>query len=441
MKRLMFTSQPIAAKINTIIVLLIIVFYGESYRLSHANNITDYNKAFDLLIEKNYEPAKKILNEQLLRHDITVQQGLSTLLQEPFFLEEEVLQSVITSQEELDYLRKVIIYKRLADHITKGLKTDFEIIYALFDWTVRNISLFHDKDVGHDFNAYPYDYMMRGFGGCDRSAWVLSTLASQAGFRAHNIALPNHTMTRIYINNKWVMFDAFYNVVFKNSERLLELNESPEIQTFIKKNKCYKDNFFNDLTECKFEIICEPLSVLPKMKFLQNAFNENLKSPPKFYYDILEEIAFFISSIIPENQINDKTISIPYSIPGKKQIISVALYPFVNRFIYNSSGLMKNKFEHLFPNEKYLTNAKENQLMGNYAEAIDEYNKLIASPPNSDLIDMLVYYKALCYYEIHDLKTAKHLFESYKINYPKRNMLNGVNYHLKIIEKDLYKLT
>jgi len=436
---LKFNSKLITYNLSVIFTILL--FSGYMVSFAEADYTAKYNKALDLLIEKDYEPAKNIFNEQLLKLNIdNIPQGLSTLLQEPFFLEEEVLESVITSQEELDYLRKVVIYKKLADHITKGLKTDFEIIYALFDWTVRNISLFHDKDVGQDINAYPYDYMMRGFGGCDRSAWVLTTLAGQAGFRAHIIVLPYHTMTQIFIENKWVLFDPFYNNVFKSTKGLSGLNEPLEVQSFIKEKKCYKDNFFNDLMECRFEIICEPLSVLPKMKLLQNTFDKNLNSPPALYYDVLEEIEFLISSMITVKPKEDATISIPYNIPGKKQRISLALYPFSNRFGYRP-GLISNNFELLFPNQKYITRAREFQLTGNYVEAMGEYNKLIASPPDASLIDTLVYYKALCYYEMQDLKEAKHLFESYKENYPDGDMINGVVYHLQMIERELLKGT
>ncbi len=417
-----------------------IIFHGLFSRLAYSQNETKFDIALEQLLNKDYENAKKLLSIELQKQTVDIPENLSPLLTEPFFAINEINEQDIVALDDLDYIRKVVIYKKLVETITKGLRSDREIIFALFDWVYRNITVscgIKERGLGRETTAFPYDYMMRGFGGCDRSAWVLVALANQAGFHANIVAMPSHSMTQIFFENKWVLFDCFYNVIFKNEENLLGLDDLPAIKTVIKESKCYYKEIYNDLNKYNIEVICEPLSILPKMAVLQTTLNRNCCNPPIIYFDIMDELSFAISSIVPEIAIkSDSYISVPYAFQSKKHKIYVALNPFIERYPYILGAYRKIIEEH-YPYLKYFTNAGEFQIMGAYTSAIKEYDKVVAMPAQNSISSKLIYNKALCYYEMKDFSKASRLFKLYQKNYPNGEDANGVNYHLKLLNRSI----
>ncbi len=435
-------TQKTRFKISLLLVFLTIaVTHGLFNVCAFAKNDKQLENAMEQLINKDFAGAEKLFNLNLKDSNIDVDDNLKALLHEPFFVNDDIVGRNAVSIEELEYIRKVAVYKKLADSVTKGIDSEREIVFALFDWVVRNIAINCGKketNIGKETTAFPYDYMLRGFGGCDRSSWVLATLASQAGFHANNIALPNHSMTQIYVENGWALFDPFYNVIFMNDGKLLGLDDLSELKGVINSNDSYmrKEQIFDDLKQCRIEIICDPFSLLPKIKNLDGLLKENYDIAPNIYYDILEELSFTISSMSEEDIVEDGIVSIPHKIDGTMHNVYISMYPFVERITY-TFGKYSNNIERNYPYLKYFAAAREFQISGAYLKAINEYERLMALPAHKDIKDKLIYNQALCFYEINNLSAAKKLFKRFRKEYPDSEELNGVDHHLKLINKRL----
>lgn len=434
-----------------VIVILIGIYCFFCNNFANANNVHPFDKALTFLINKDYQSAKDIFNKRLQHHKVNVPQNLKSLLSEPFFFTEELSGNslTLTSREELDYIRSAIIYKRLVKKLTEGLKSERDIIFTLFEWTVRNIVILGIMD-GPALNAFPYDFMMRGFGCCDRSAWVLATLAYQAGYHANVISMHSHAITQIYLEDTWALFDPHFGIIFKNDKKLLGLDDRAEIEQIIKDNDLYGDHVeqiikdndfygdhgFADLMKSNIVTICEPLSILPKMKILQNILNRNCMDPPRVYYDLLGELSFTISTM--DSSLPNKLelpVKVPYTIHGKTNNVLVWLSPFEGRFSYKC-GSYNNNLEKHFPQLKHYKKARECQIMGDFENALDEYDKIFSQTLNLDIKESLIYNKALCYYEIEDYAEAKKLFLFYRRNYPHGKEIKGVEHHLGLIKDD-----
>lgn len=399
---------------------------------AHAGSVSEFDKVLDSLIDKDYQRVKEIFNSASQSYDIHSQGNLGALLCEPFFLDEEISGNVFTKQEELDYIRNTVIVKRLVKRLTKGLQTDREIIFALYDWTVRNIAILQENDIGADINGFVYDYMMRGFGRCDRSAWVLATLAFQVGYHANIISMSaQHSITQIYLEDTWALFDPHNGIVFKDDKKLLSIDDKATIAT-IKASRCYDGYSVDDFMSSNVVTICEPLSILPKMEILQDVLNKNCEDAPRVYYDILGELSFCVSTMSHSSSKLELPITIPYFVLGKKYKIGLWLFPFEKR-VFNEKGVYVKKMEKHYPYLKYYTKAREYQIMGDFEKALIEYEKLFAKNLDSSVKESLVYNRALCYYEMKENSTAKKIFLSYKKIYPQGKEIKGVDYHLELL--------
>ena len=385
------------------------------------------------MIDGDYPSAKDIFNNELRLHKVSSPANLRTLLKEPFFLDEEISGNILTSRYELDYIRSTIICKRLVKRLSKGLKSDRDIIFAMFDWTVRNIGIGIRHDVGAEVNGYPYDNMMRGFGMCDRSAWVLANLAFQAGYSANIISMPNHALTMIYLEDTWALFDPHYGVIYKNSQKLLSLEDVKEVNAVIEANDIPYVSFLKDLISSNIVTICTPSSLLPKMENLQKVLNQNCDDPPRVYYDILGELSFSISTISSSIGAKVKNpVVVPHIFPERRYRLMVWLFPFELRY-FHKSGKYAENMEKYYPGINTCRKARELQIMGNFEDAIVEYDRCLSAKSDSGIKGLLVYNKALCFYETGDYKIARQLFLLCKQNYPDGKEIKGVDYHLGLI--------
>ncbi|MGR3318996.1 MAG: tetratricopeptide repeat protein [Candidatus Anammoxibacter sp.] len=419
-----------------IILILILILIWNCLFINHlvyADSVSKFDKVLDSLLNKDYQSAKEIFNGELQAHKAHVPENLRSLLNEPFFLADEIYGNVLTTQEELDYIRSAVISKRLVKRLTDGLKTDRDIIFTLYDWAVRNIAILSANDIGPDINGFIYDNMMRGFGVCDRSAWVLATLAYQAGYHANVISMPDHAIAQIYLEDTWALLDPHYGIIFKDDKKLLGLDDKAAIESIIKANRCYGKRAVEYFMSSNIVTICEPLSISPKMEILQNVLNKHYEDPPRVYYDILGELSFSISTMSGSSATKlESPITVPYAFPGKKYTIMVWLFPFEIRFSSKRVTYIANMEKH-YPHLKYYAKAREYQIMGDFEKALAEYGKLLSATLNSSAKESLVYNKALCYYEMKEYVSAKKLFLSYKENYPQGKEIKGVVYHLELM--------
>lgn len=412
------------------IILISILVFLFCKPLVAAENVFKSDNTFNLLINRDYHKVKEIFNKELRTYKVNVPNNLMSLLREPFFLTEEIFENTLTKREELDYIRRTVIYKQLVKRLIRGLQSDRDIVFKLFDWTFRNISLHIREDVGAKINGFPYDYMLRGFGMCDRSAWVLATLAFQAGYNANVISMPNHAITQIYLEDQWALFDPHYGVIYKDKERLIGLEDQSGIKAVIKNNDIIHDNMFDNLMSSNIVTICEPYAIMPKMEILQNILDRNSDDPPRVYYDILGELSFSISTISSSLGTKIKTpLVVPYKFPGMGYGVMVWLFPFEIRHFHNR-GIYNKNMEKLYADTKYCEKARELQIMGDFENAMDEYNKCLDATFDSGIKNLLAYNKAVCFYEIGEYDKARELFLIYKKDYPYGKEIRGVDYYL-----------
>lgn len=208
------------------------------------NKAVDSDSNYQITIDPN---TFEILKQANMHSDWQISPNL-TLKRQDIFTPDGIMRKSFGIRT-IKYLWRCINYKRIADHITKDCSTDEEKIFALFDWTYRNISVV--PTARGIFAALPLDIMRRGYGVCDRSAWTFATLAWYAGRYMEDIfILKNpetgdspHTVAIIFLNGKWVT-GAIYHLA-RSYEALglyqKALDEYKKIETLANVQQRIKD--------------------------------------------------------------------------------------------------------------------------------------------------------------------------------------------------------
>ncbi|HOL47805.1 MAG TPA: transglutaminase domain-containing protein [bacterium] len=322
------------------------------------------------------------------------------------------------------YIIRALMYHDIAKSIIgQNLKSDEEKIMELFDWVYINISKNSEILYNYDFNDLPLYLMIRGAGACDRSAWVLCTLAYHLGFDAHLIYLYKnledtesfHTVAEIKVNNKWYVFDPYNYKIYKES-----------IYQLSKKDKNFKYSmiFFNSL---------ESRSLLPIMKLVE-IIAETILDNQKFSFDIFNSIYSYILHI-DEFKINKKNYkefceSLTNDIINKiNELNAIRLEPLTIRFArwdypFRLKGYYFDNFwntvkKEAFPFIEIIENVRMKQLLGKYEEADKIFEELLKTNTNNKFFESEVeYFHILNTYYQKSYKEIPELIEEYLNKYP-----------------------
>ncbi len=326
---------------------------------------------------------------------------------------------------DIPYLQRVNRYHRLALRLTRGLQTGDQKLQALFDWTARNIQS-APIPTRPELPAWPSEVMLRGYGACDRSAWVFASLARQVGFPAYLVVLHDpesdlspHTLAGVLRRGRLLLFDTFYGIQMTDLASgdpagLNDLINRPGILAQL--TEIYPD-YRAKLTHFQNAIITvppEPWALTSRMSALQSALN-HLPSPPRVFLDLDVELEILVQSLyghpIEEPHLRYRDEARSYS-------IDLWGYPFDLRREYErpeSRLVISAAYSYVAP----FANARTAQLSGNFETAARLYSALLSSTELApSTVEDASHFRALATFDLELYTQAAAEFRRYLTDYP-----------------------
>lgn len=163
-----------------------------------------------LVAEGKVEESIKLANSL-----ITEVKGDSDHYHLPLFKQEGVKQSFLTrksfNQVDAFFWHQAQFIKSISRNT---LTSDQDPVESLYNDVVMRFSI---KSEAEDISSYPFHIWQRGFGACDRQAWVMCELVYQLGGKASVIYLRHpetksspHTICEVFYNKKHYLIDPLY---------------------------------------------------------------------------------------------------------------------------------------------------------------------------------------------------------------------------------------
>lgn len=374
-----------------------------------------------LLDEISIDTDTEIATDLILKH-------------QKVFAPDEVM-SNFYNMADIEYFWRCVNYQRIARQIIKDCKTDEEKAMALFDWTYRNVGIVKEKRV---LFALPYDIMLRGYGLCDRSSWVLTTLANQAGFKGSIYMLLDpdtgaspHTVALIYLLDKWVVFDTYYGFVLKmkDGKTLAGLNDIIDNPSLTGMYPPYGNNGFMPFKQGLLGLPLEAEAGLPRIKVIQDVVDEIFPDAPNVYRNMLERLHFTIKTLLGYDYDPDNPFTFPFRDKNRQYIIGSWFYPYMLKPFY-AQGLFVKQQKKEDPAVEYYQAARYSFLLGDYRKAVSQFDELLKTSPDAKYSSDMEYFKCLCYFGAKEYKKTVSELERYLQDYPDSKWQAGAMYHL-----------
>ncbi len=396
--------------------LLTDAYYGLAVSCLIENQLEKSCASFNkgISIDQRFEPKNLKADELLVK------------CLKPYGFSGDELQEKFLNIQDMQYIARCILYKEITENVVRNQKLSVEKqAEELFNWTVRNIA----QDAGReDFPALPIDIMLRGYGVCDRSAWVLVILARQLGIKGEIFYLIDpvkktspHTVALLYIDNKWCVFDPYKEVVLKTPKNssFLGIGEILKNPMLIKQSYPKDPDFVKAFEEGMLWIPGESRCYFPKMAIIEKIIDELAGETPLIYWDLSKEIDFVIKTFLNPNLTSQVAFKeMFFQADDKKVKAGIWFYPFRLEQQYSSGKFLAN-IEKELPYFFLCKDGRLNYLEGKYEEAIAQFNKLMGSSVPQDLREDIYYFNALTYLEKEDNDKARPLIEQYLKEYPK----------------------
>jgi len=146
------------------------------------------------------------------------------------------------SEDLAHALHKELVYTIIVDSNIKKDDSKQGQIDSLFNFTRNHLFVFPGyKPIVES----PLNILIRGIGWCDRQSYVFMKLLEEIGIKGRLIFLyrkdageSNHSVSEIYFNNEWIIYDPLYAQVYKNkkTDQLLSVSEIHELVPSGRKN-------------------------------------------------------------------------------------------------------------------------------------------------------------------------------------------------------------
>jgi len=351
----------------------------------------------------------------------------------------EELSTSRLSQEDVPYLRRISLYHHLASRLTSEINSPDEKLHALFDWTIRNIQSAPIPS-RPELPAWPAQVMLRGYGACDRSAWVFVSLARQLGFRAYLVVLWDpasdtspHTLAGVLGRGKLLLFDTLYGIPINlpsgEPAGLNDVIENPGVLSSL--NEVFPDypvhlvHFQNAIVT----IAPEPPALNSSMAALQSALT-HLAPPPQVSMNLNEEVAALAETLY--GQTDPATLKLRYTDPRRPYSIDLWGYPFnLRRELQTAQG--HEAAAAAYANIAPLLPAREAQILGDLETSLRIYASLLSpgvlpSPVAADA----EYFRALAMYDLGLYEDAASQLLAYLASHPDGPWLESATYNLAL---------
>lgn len=299
-----------------------------------------------------------------------------------------------------------LTYRVIADKETEFARSKEDIILKLFDYANKHIFV-PDRSAPGEANLL--DYLVTGVGWCDHQANVFNKLLSKKDIPARYVYLKDkegispHTVSEVYFNNRWVIFDPQNYLYFKldngNYATLNDLSQRPQI-------------------------------ILSHVK---------LKSLEATEKDAYEGLKAFWQKLFPLPM--EPGRSVPWTKKNNifTKILDLYATCFGKRFINAYQGIYL-RFTLASVKQidyKLFFTARNYQIYYRRDFAIDRYMSLIKNYPESKYSDDSLFFLALLYIDIDsNYEMAKNIFHKLIVSYPGSEWLSIAKNKIKELDKN-----
>ncbi len=331
-------------------------------------------------------------------------------------LSTETIMSPTFTVQDSKYLRSCYFTQRIADHIVRDCTSDEYKAEKLLDWVFRNVAYNEPEEA----NLTPLEIIMRGNGLCDRSAWVMATLAQRVGMNAEIVFLKadqklrsSHTLCQLEISGHRLLCDTSNGTFLFFEAKPFGLTDIKDYLVAAQQGKEIPENFVH-FTAATIGLAFEAEGVFPRLRNLDPYLK--LMQPPGKAYVSLQDLY------------NAALETFPGDPEFAKKKVGIWDYPFF-RMVHKLDPDSVNKWRASLQRVVNYEKARLLQVLGYYMAAFEEYKNCTTTCPLEYQEDLL-YFSAQCFHETEQWEHADELFTRYVQNYPDGRWEDLVTYQL-----------
>ena len=326
------------------------------------------------------------------------------------------------TSEDSRYIRRCFFVQTIADHATKGCRTDREKIDQLLEWVFRHVAFFEPKLI----DISPVDVLLRGYGLCDRSAWVLSLLCIRSGLPANVLFLgrpisnlSSHTLCQVLVSGEWLLCDTTQGILltFEDGtpatldEIIRRFNQNDSDGAFREK--------YGSFEKAGVGVVCEGRGAFPRFELLE-PYLQCIPPYASAFADLLSRYETAVTCLAPER--------------NTKVQIGFWDYPFFSLSSYSDPESLRRRREVLSHTLHY-RRARILQLVGMSDQAMIAYATSIEDAPAEAKEDIL-FFIAQTQQEAGHLQAAENNYSRYLSTFPEGQWTKQVIYHLARLKED-----
>ena len=333
-------------------------------------------------------------------------------IESPDFLPDDIL-----------YLQRCFFLQSIADQIVKGCRSPSEKVTRILDWVFRNVGFFEPVDIG----PRPADILIRGYGLCDRQAWVMALLCQRVGVPAGLALLAQdveelalHTMCEVLVGGRWLLCDPTQGTVVKVDGRPVTLEEI-ELLLQEKTGDPEFQKEFGRFRKPTIGVACIADGTFPRFGLLE-PYLRAIAPRVKAHYDLAEGLELASGISIHENRRRDF-------------VVGVWDYPFHVLALYTRKDFLETRAEDLQRAERYME-PRVLQLIGQPESALVSYFHTAQRLDPAAQQDT-VYFSALCKFDLERYSEAAQALSLYLRDYPQGLWRSGATFHLALCKEKL----
>ena len=239
---------------------------------------------------------------------------------------------------DADFLRRRVFYAKVAAQLKRD--DPRETVMAVFNYVAENVASVSGPGEKAGIGVTPDTILLRGYGVCDRGAWLFCTLLENLRIPAWLVYLrepatgiSHHTVAAAEIDGKLYLFDTYCGLPVANAagkvatfQGVLADPASIDSATFGGKPQLVKSA---EVANCALLLAPEPESVHPIAAALQSALPQgarHLEETPVLYCDYRKALIHLGSTLWPGVPVSDQGCRIRNAKAG--YFIGVWDYPF-----------------------------------------------------------------------------------------------------------------
>ncbi|MBN2711950.1 MAG: transglutaminase domain-containing protein [Planctomycetes bacterium] len=189
---------------------------GEDATPENANDLT-FNAIREMVASGKIGEAVTSYNRLLLANATTINRESVDKETHRWLLgagyRERAIFSPLLEPKDTAYLENNFILSRISASVISGAKSEEERADRLFRFVTSSLLPYIPQPY---LIENPVDVLVRGYGSCDQMAWVLCSLAEQAGIESMVVFLRDpatgkspHTIAALRVNGLWQPYDPF----------------------------------------------------------------------------------------------------------------------------------------------------------------------------------------------------------------------------------------